>query len=893
MNLKVHQKQIILFVALFASFLSFSQTKTITGVVSDTLNKPLENANIIASPIDQDATLKFSITDNKGRYKLELEKEIKYKITASYIGYKEQSLIIESNSASTSHHFILKNTGQQLKEIVIKHEYKPIQIKKDTITFNVKSFANGNERKMKEILEKLPGVEVEKNGTVTVQGKKVTQMLIEGKSFFGGGSKLAVENIPADALDKIEVIDHFNEVGFMKQVSDSDELAMNVQLKKDKKKFIFGDVEAGAEIANDHGFYLGHVGLFYYSPKTNFSCIGDSNNIGKGTFTFEDLMRFDGGISNFLSGRKSFTNLYTFTNENTDVLVNQSNFSALNYNTEISKKIILSGYGIFSKGLTQTFTESENQYLQNNSSTFETNTNQKTNRITLGILNTKLDYSPTAKEKWFYNIQLQANNNKGNSSIQSIANNNSSLFETINKADNASLKQYTEWHKNIHKKHTLTFVANNAFEKNTPFTHWFTDRPFLSGLIPLENDFSYTLEQVKQVKINSFDILVKHYWILNNFNHLYTVLGNNFGNSNLYTNEKQILTNGTVNDFSNAGFGNSIKYKLNDVYMGFEYKFKIGKWTNKPGLYLHQYHLKTEQGNTNQISKFLLQPQFNSDYEFSQAENISFNYKLNNSFAEVSQYANQFTLQNYNLVFKGNALLNNEAFHTANLRYTKSNLFRGIMINAMVNYTKKTKTLRNVVALSGINQFATPVLTDNPETSWRINSFFSKRIYRFTFKFSPNLNWFEYIQTLNNITNTVQRNSQNLDFSVKTSYRKWPDLNIGYKKGFNQFKSQSNSSYETDEFTANLEIPFKKSLVFKFEYENFRNNNQSQSNGFETANTSLSYQKKNSAWRIEIIANNLFDNRVKINNSFSDYWATQQRTYILPRIVMLNLSYKL
>ena len=95
-------------------------------------------------------------------------------------------------------------------------------------------------------------------------------MLVEGKSFFGGGSKLAVENIPADALDKIEVIDHFNQVGFMKKVSDSDELAMNVKLKKDKKKFIFGDIEAGAEIANDNGYYLAHAGLFYYSPKTNF-----------------------------------------------------------------------------------------------------------------------------------------------------------------------------------------------------------------------------------------------------------------------------------------------------------------------------------------------------------------------------------------------------------------------------------------------------------------------------------------------------------------------------------------------------------------------------------------------------------------------------------------------
>lgn len=883
----------LLLLSLFLSVNSISQTKILTGIVSDTLNIPLENANIIASPFTKEAQLRFAIADNKGRYRLELEKEAKYEVTVSYIGYKEQSIIIEANSTITSHNFTLKSIGQQLKEIIIKHEYKPVVIKKDTMTFNVKSFANGTERKMKEILEKLPGVEVDKKGTVTVQGKKVTKMLVEGKSFFDGGSKLAVENIPADALDKIEVIDHFNEVGFMKKVSDSDDLAMNVKLKEDKKKFIFGDVEAGIEIANDNGFYLTHAGLFYYSPKTNFSYIGDSNNIGKSTFTFEDLMRFDGGFSSFLSGRKPFTNLYNFTTDNTDVLKNQSNFSALNYSIEPSKKTTISGYGIFSKGLTNHFTINNNQYIENNFITLEKRTNSRETKSTLGIVNTKLDYSPSKTEKWLYNIQIQASNNKGNSNINTVSTNNSSIFETINNADNQSIKQYIEWHKSINDTHTTTFVINNAIEKHTPFSHWFSNQPFLTGLIPLQNDSNYTLEQTKKINNTNIDVLFKHYWIINNFNHLYSCIGNNYGQSKLNTNEKQLLTDGSVNDFSNKGFGNSLKYALNDIYLGLEYKFKIGKWTNKPGLYFHQYNLNTVQKNDNQISKFLIQPQFNSDYEFSQSESINFSYKLNNSFADISQYADQFTLQNYNLVFKGNALLNNEQFHNANLRYSKTNMYRGIMINAIVNFNKKTKTIRNKIELSGINQFVTPMLTHNPETTWRINSMLSKKIYHFTLKFSPSINWFEYIQKINNITNTVRRNSQILGISTRTTYKKWPDIEIGYKKGFNQFKSQSSSSFETDEFNADLEIPFRKSFVFKFEYENFKNSSTTQNNYFEIANTSLSYQKKNSPLRIEVFANNLLNNKIKNNNSFSDYVTTEQQTYILPRVFMLSLSYKL
>jgi hypothetical protein len=112
---------------------------------------------------------------------------------------------------------------------------------------------------------------------------------------------------------------------------------------------------------------------------------------------------------------------------------------------------------------------------------------------------------------------------------------------------------------------------------------------------------------------------------------LYAIIGNNYGNSKLFTSENQYLTNGTVNDFTTNGFGNDIDYKLNDSYFGLEYKFKIGKWTNKPALYVHWYNLITNQFNAeNKVSKNLLQPQFNSKYEFSQSEtlNLIINYLI-------------------------------------------------------------------------------------------------------------------------------------------------------------------------------------------------------------------------------------------------------------------------
>ena len=802
---------------------------------------------------------------------------------------------MEPNSAKNTHNFKLKNTGEELKEIIIKHEFKPVEIKKDTMTFNVKAFVNGNERKMKEVLEKLPGVEVDKKGNVTVQGKKVTKMLVEGKSFFGGGSKLAVENIPADALDKIEVIDHFNEVGFMKKVSDSDDLAMNIKLKDDKKKFIFGDVEAGAAVAGETGYYLGHAGLFYYSPKANISYIGDSNNIGRSTFSFDDLMRFDGGFSSFLSGRKSFSNLYTLTTDNTDLILNKSQFSALNFSLDTSAKLAISGYGIFSKTLTASQSETQNKFLQNTLLSFENQSQRNRNQAILGLGNVKLDYSPTSKEKWYYNIQVQASNNAGANTINSVTNINNSIFENKTNADNTNVKQYIEWHKSINDNHTTTFVINHALDSNKPFNQWFTNQPFLAGLIPLQNDTNYRVEQIKRVKNNSIDALFKHYWILDNFNHLYTVLGNNYGNSNLVTSEKQLLTNGLINNFDTANFGNNTNYVLNDAYLGFEYKFKIGNLTTKPGLYWHWYQLKTTQLMAqNALNKNLLQPQFNSEYEFNKSESLVFNYKLTNTFPEVNQLANQFTLQSYNSVFKGNALLENEQFHVSSLRYTKMNLYRGITINANVSFNKKTRTTRNEVIIDGINQFTTPILTNNPETTWRWNSAVTKKIYRFNVKLNTNLSWFNYIQKVNNITSVYDRNNQQIGLSIKTAYRKWPDFNIGYTKGFNQLKGLTNSGFKTDEFKISYEKSILKSWTFEIEYENFTNTNfANQSNFFEVANTSLRYHKKNSALSFELFANNFLNNKAKNTNTLSDFMVSEQTNFILPRVVMLLISYKL
>lgn len=882
------------FIFFLLPIISFAQLKDLKGIVVSNSNILLESANIIAKPLQDKSSIKFAITDSKGCYHLILDNDTDYEIVVSYIGFVDKVLILQSDSNISTYNFVLESNGEKLREIVIKHEYKAIEIKKDTLIYNVKSFANGNERKMKEILEKLPGVEVDKDGVITVQGKRVTQMQVEGKSFFGGGSKLAVENIPADALEKIEVIDNFNEVGFLKKVSDSEDLAINVKLKEDKKKFIFGDIEGGLGIGTDKSNLL-HAGLFYYAPRLNISFIGDANNIGRSTFTPADFRRFTNGSTKYITKRKPTDNLYSLTKSNTDFVENKTQFEALNISYDFSPKFNISVFSIFSKIWSISKNITQNEYLENQAQTFEYKTEEGRNLIDQNLTNLKLQYVPNNNQKWLYNAQFQSESKDSNNIINSTVNSDSNIFKETNQGNTKSFKQYLEWHKNFNLNHIQTLAFNQSYDDNSPKNQWLTDRPFFNGLIPLQQQQDYTVEQLKRLKTNLIDGVFKHYWIINSYNHLYINFGNTFENTYFETSEKQLLSNNLINDFSKADFNNKTNYVYSDIYTGFEYKFKIGKWTNKAGLYYHWYNLMTNQINGNYgFSSKMFQPQWNSEFEFNDSEKIVFNYKLEANFPEVQLMSNGYTLQKYNLVYKGNELLKNGKFHSFNLFYSKMNAYRGLMWNGFLNYTKRTENIRNQVVIEGINQYNSPFLSRDPENSILFNSSISKKIYRFELRLNTNLNWLSYYQTLNNEKTLNNRNNQVLALTFKTIYKEWPNISLGYEKGYSHFSGLTVSRYESDALKSNLEITFLKSWIYKVDYQNLRNTNSNQQSDFyQITNTSLRYQKKNNPFSFELICNNLFNIERKNSYMFSDYMISQQAINVMPRVLMFSLTYKL
>ena len=272
---------------------TFAQIK-MEGVIVDSLNVPLESASIVALNKLTNGLETYALSDQEGKYKLNLKDNTAYKIQVSFIG-----LISINDTVKTQKENILKDyvlrADVLLDEVVVT---MPVVVRGDTLIYNADSFKNGTERKLEDIIDKLPGVQINENGQIEVEGKVVTKLMVNGKDFFDGDTKVGTKNIPSNAVDKIQVLRNYAEVGQLSGVrNNQDNFAINIKLKEGKESFWFGNVTGGLGDAPDEGLYLLQPKLFYYNPKYSINIISDLNNIGEVALTRRDIRGFGGGFS--------------------------------------------------------------------------------------------------------------------------------------------------------------------------------------------------------------------------------------------------------------------------------------------------------------------------------------------------------------------------------------------------------------------------------------------------------------------------------------------------------------------------------------------------------------------------------------------------------------------
>ena len=334
----------ISFILFLTITISFGQIK-IKGIVSDSLEIPLEAASIVAINKISNALETYALTDEKGYYKLDVKESTSYKIQVSSLGLITINDIIETSKEDITKNYSLR-ADIILDEVIVK---LPIEVRGDTLIYNADSFKSGSERKLEDIIDKLPGVEINDSGQIEVEGKVVNKLMVNGKDFFDGDTKVGTKNIPSSAVDKIQVLRNYSEVGQLSGVrSSQDNFAINIKLKEGKESFWFGNVTAGAGDAPEDKLYLLQPKLFYYNPKYSINIISDINNIGEVALTRRDIRGFGGGFQSPSSRSGTSINLGDnslnfLTNERNALKIENKLFSA-NFSYSPKKSLDFSGF---------------------------------------------------------------------------------------------------------------------------------------------------------------------------------------------------------------------------------------------------------------------------------------------------------------------------------------------------------------------------------------------------------------------------------------------------------------------------------------------------------------------------------------------------------------------
>ncbi|MEM9821723.1 MAG: TonB-dependent receptor [Bacteroidota bacterium] len=299
---------------LLMSFWIQAQEKAqIQGMVVDSLNTPLPGATVVLLQQSDSVLVNFSITDGKGNFSLPKVEIGPYVLQISYLGYANYSTPLVLASDTDLGKLKMRAKEAVLDEVLIKAEHIPMRIKKDTIEYNADAFKTRPNAAVEDLLRRLPGVEVARDGTVRAQGEVVQNVLVDGKSFFGDDPQIATKNLPADAVDKVQVFDKKSDLAEFSGIDDGQEQkTINLALKADKKAGYFGKVEAG--YGTDQRFE-NRANINRFSGKMQMSALGMWNNVNKQGFSINDYINFMGGIQNLMSGGGSGGSLSLNSND--------------------------------------------------------------------------------------------------------------------------------------------------------------------------------------------------------------------------------------------------------------------------------------------------------------------------------------------------------------------------------------------------------------------------------------------------------------------------------------------------------------------------------------------------------------------------------------------------
>lgn len=879
---------------LFLCFFTYIlHSQTIEGSVTTINNKSVSVSNILIKENNSKEVISEYTFSEKGKYKIILKK--KYEsiiIEINSNGYKPDFFIIENLQKKTyTIDFVLReNEISKLDEVIVTAKKKPFIIKKDTINYNVNSFRDGSEKKIIDLIAKLPGIEINTNtGEIKYKGKSLETVLLEGDNLFGYNYSLGTKNINVDMVEQVQAIEKYSENPLLKGIENRDKVALNLTLKKGKIDFSgnidlgVGVFEKGKQALNINSNILGITKKY-----KSFATLA-YNNVGINQSPF-DYFGFNINLEQ-LKEKDFFSQKIIpetrFPNTLDDKRVNINNQYFGNYNAifKINKrlKIKTNLYYINDKITSEQLFE--NSYIINNEVLTTTDNifiSKKPNQYR-GDLEIKYNNSKTSLLE--YNLIAREENIKTPSTI--ISNNNNSFKALLNSED-LYLKQKLLFTKKISNKKAFQF---SMLQSINVIPQIYQISPSVIDSANFNGD-----TQKSEYQKNYFETQSTFFGSSKKDNKYTFSVGGILDNNKLQS--ELFSTNQTEIVFAKS-IVNNLQYSKKSIYQLGVYHLNINKWKLSPSYLLRTLNQEIDNRNNstkNNRNDFIFEPSLNIRFKLNSVSFLSAKAEYNKtSNAERYLFLNQILINN-RTTFSNTPSLELQESLNYSIFYFNNDLYNQFQINAGINYQKTTG---NFFTNSIINENTTQInyfYLPQDNNNWNYNFLIAKYIpfLESTIKLSSNYSISEYKNIVNN---SELRNNKNQFLNTKVFIKTSFDGFVNFENTLNLSKSISENENSNQFINQALNNTFKivlkptKKWFVLLSSAYFLPNKENKSEEYVFLDASIRYRPKNKKFEFNFMARNLLNETNFEQIQTSDFSANIYRTNILSRYYLLDMTY--
>ncbi len=897
-----------IFLGMFWS--GFAQVSSLSGEITDETGKGLPSATVVLLNPDDSTMSYFGISDEQGHWEVKNIRSGKFLMQFAFIGYETAYRNISMPYEKGSYWGIMamKPKPVNLDGVQVIGEYVPMQIKKDTIEFNAKAFKTKPDAVVEDLLKKLPGIQVDRAGNIKAMGEDVRKVLVDGKEFFGNDPKVATKNLPADALDKVQVYDKKSDESEFTGIDDgSRDKALNLVLKEDHKKGIFGHVMGGYG-TDKH--YQANAKLYRFTDNIQAAALGMQNNINQFGFSFQDYMDFNGGMAAMMTGGGSAKismeldggvpiNFGQPVSGLTTSGAGGANFS---YSWNKRRRIFLSYMGSATDKYLERSTKTTN-YIESGAYQQDEDLSQ-TNRDTSHSINFGLRYELDSTQ----NIIIDGGGSLGFSNAWGQTYTNSFIDDLklnyLNRqnnqgGDNGSLNAKLSYLKKFRGNKTVLKVgANGNMSSRSSRLDWNNRSWFAPETEESLNSYfqsSTTKNQSYSGNVSLTQKVGKKYFILPEFrvssstDNLTRMQGIPFPSDAIIDSLSPVFDR-TLDNF-NAGF--TVKRSTESTQINLMLKAQMDQ---------SRTSLWGDASMEHEKESFFLLPGLNIDWEYRTGHRLNLSYSSNviqptmNQLLPVSDNTNSLS------VFYGNRNLRPELQNRVNAHWIIFDQFSftSLFTTLSGTYTKDKINWSRTVN-DQLGQTATLVNVDD-DYSLRAGIDFSTPIRRLGVKINAGIQegWNQGISIVNEQVNTNTNLSHTLSFSIENRTKKKWDVIAGGSFSLTdaKYSLQESLNNQYSDFRYYTELRYTPSDHWNFfisaDVTNYNDKSFGESISVPLIAAEVSYfLGENKRTSISLQGADLLNQNKGIQRISEMNYLRETRSNIIGRYVMLSFKYRL